>query len=116
MVALAPGSAADDAWWLVDLTARKAVNGSGNCDEDAAWTVIAPAATWEQVIRDGTNLGTAFRRHGMRYQDKGDAGAGSVMAENRVAMLSDLLGITTWKPGRGSPLAGQSSQPVTAEQ
>jgi hypothetical protein len=31
-------------------------------------------------------------------------------------MLSDLLGITTWKPGRGSPLAGQSSQPVTAEQ
>ena len=116
MIALAPGSAADDAWWLVDLTARKAVNGSGNCDEDAAWTVIAPAATWEQVIRDGTNLGTAFRRHGMRYQDKGDAGAGSVMAENRVAMLSDLLGIITWKPGRGSPLAGQSSQPVTAEQ
>jgi hypothetical protein len=116
MVALAPGSVAEDAWWLVDLTARKAVTGSGNCDEDASWTVIAPAATWEQVIRDGTNLGTAFRRYGMRYQDKGDAGAGSVSAENRVAMLSDLLGITTWKPGRGSVLAGQSGQTVTAGQ
>jgi hypothetical protein len=117
MVALAPASAADDAWWLVDLASRKAVTGSGTCDEDAAWTVTAPATTWEQVIRDGSNLGTAFRRHGMRYQDKGDAGAGSVGAENRVAMVSDLLGITTWKPGRGSALAEPpSGETMTAEQ
>jgi hypothetical protein len=79
------------------------VTGSGTCDEDARWTVIAPAATWEQVIRDGTNLGTAFRQHGMRYRDKGDGGTGSITAENRVAMMSDLLGITTWKPGRAAP-------------
>jgi hypothetical protein len=52
----------------------------------------------------------------MRYQDKGDAGAGSVMAENRVAMVSDLLGITTWKPGRASALAGQPGETVIAEQ
>ena len=103
MVAVAPASTDDDTWWLVDLTARKAVTGSGTCDEDARWTVIAPAATWEQVIRDGTNLGTAFRQHGMRYRDKGDGGTGSITAENRVAMMSDLLGITTWKPGRAAP-------------
>jgi hypothetical protein len=105
LVALAPGSAAADGWWLVDLAARKAVTGSGSYSEQADWTITAPATTWEQVIRDGINLGTAFRRHGMRYQDKGDAGAGSVAAENRVAMVSELLGLTTWKPGRGGASA-----------
>ncbi len=110
VVALAPGPAANDAWWLVDLAARKALTGSGKCDEDAAWTITAPAATWEQVIRDGTNLGTAFRRHGMRYQDRGDGGAGSVAAENRVSMVSELLGLTTWRPGRGSASAGRPGQ------
>jgi hypothetical protein len=101
MVALAPASIDGDAWWLVDLAARKITAGSGGCDEAAVWTVTAPAATWEQVIRDGVNLGVAFRRQGMRYQDNGNAGAGSVTAENRVAMMGDLLGITTWRPGRG---------------
>jgi hypothetical protein len=102
MVALAPASLDGDAWWLVDLAARKVITGSGDCDEDAVWTVTAPAATWEQVIRDGVNLGIAFRRQGMRYRDNGDAGAGSFIAENRVAMMGDLLGITTWRPGRGA--------------
>lgn len=108
MIALAAASG-DDAWWLVDLAARRAVTGSGNCTEDAAWLVSAPAAAWEQVIRDGTNLGTAFRRSGMRYRDRGDAGAGSIVAEHRVAMMSNLLGITSWRPGKGSvPTALQS--------
>jgi hypothetical protein len=106
MVALAPASTDDDVWWLVDLSARKAVTGSGTCDEDVGWTVIAPTATWEQVVRDGTNLGTAFRQHGMRYRDGGNAGPGSITAENRVAMMSHLLGITTWKLGAASTPAG----------
>jgi hypothetical protein len=108
LVALAPSSADDDSWWLVDLAARKVLTGSGTCDEDAVWTVIAPAATWEQVIRDGLNVGTAFRRYGMRYRDKGDGGPGSVIAESRVAMMGDLLGATTWRPVSAvdSPRAG----------
>jgi hypothetical protein len=101
MVALAAASG-DDAWWLVDLAARRAVTGSGQCSEDAPWLVSAPAASWEQVIRDGTNLGTAFRRSGMRYRDRGDAGAGTIIAEHRVAMMSNLLGITAWRPGKGT--------------
>jgi len=109
VVALAPASIDGDAWWLVDLAARKVVSGSGNCDEEAVWTVTAPAATWEQVIRDGVNLGIAFRRQGMRYRDHGDAGAGSIMAENRVAMMGDLLGVTTWRPGRGGAAAALES-------
>ena len=105
LVAVAPSSADGDTWWLVDLAARKVLTGSGTCDEDATWTVIAPAATWEQVIRDGVNVGTAFRRHGMRYQDKGDGGPGSVIAESRVAMMGDLLAITTWRPSPASASA-----------
>jgi hypothetical protein len=98
LVALAPSSADDDSWWLVDLAARKVMTGSGTCDEDAVWTVVAPAATWEQVVRDGLNVGMAFRQHGMRYRDKGDGGPGSIIAESRVAMMGDLLGATKWRP------------------
>lgn len=105
LVALAPSSADGDAWWLVNPAARKVLTGSGACDEDASWTVIAPAATWEQVIRDGVNIGTAFRRHGMRYQDKGDGGPGSLIAESRVAMMGDLLAITKWRPSPASASA-----------
>jgi len=99
MVALASAGTDGDTWWLVDLAARKVVSGSGKCGEDRSWTVSAPAPTWGQVIRDGLNMGMAFRRHGMRYRDSGDAGAGSTTADNRVSMMSDLLGITTWSPG-----------------
>lgn len=98
LTALAPSGAGDDSWWVVDLAARKVVAGSGICDEDAVWTVIAPATAWEQVIRDGLNVGIAFRRHGMRYLDKGDGGPGSAIAESRVAMMGDLLGATRWRP------------------
>jgi hypothetical protein len=105
IIALSPGTTADDTWWLVDLPNQQVMTGSGRCDEKAAWTVIAPAATWEQVIRDGLNLGTAFRRHGMRYQDHGGGAPGSVMAEHRVAMMSDLLGINSWRPGVDDALA-----------
>jgi protein-disulfide isomerase len=104
IVALAPTSTDDDAWWLVDLASRKVMSGSGNCGEYRGWTVSAPAATWEQVIRNGLNMGIAFRRHGMRYRDKDGAGAGLATADNQVSMMSDLLGITTWDPGRaGGP-------------
>ena len=111
LVALAPSSADGDTWWLVDLASRKILSGSGTCDEAALWTVIAPAATWEQIIRDGLNIGTAFRRQGMRYQDKGDGGPGSLVAESRVAMMGDLLGITSWRPH----MASTSVVPLTAD-
>jgi hypothetical protein len=95
---LAPAGGEDDAWWLIDLNARTAIDGRGTCPHGERWSVTAPAAAWETVIRDRTNLGLAFRRHGMRYRDKGDGGPGSALADNRVAMLSDLLGITSWEP------------------
>jgi protein-disulfide isomerase len=106
ITALAPGSRDDDAWWFIDLNAGTAVTGRGACQHNELWSVTGPATAWEAVIRDGTNLGLAFRRHGMRYRDKGDGGAGSVLADNRVAMLSDLLAVTSWKPDPPTAPAG----------
>jgi hypothetical protein len=105
IVALSPGAPGDDTWWLVSVPSRQVTTGTGRCDEEAAWTVIGPAATWELVIRDGLNLGSAFRRHGMRYTDHRGGAPGSVMAEHRVAMMSNMLGINSWRPGTGSTLA-----------
>lgn len=115
LVALAASRTGEDTWWLVDLGARKVVTGSGHCGEDADWAVTAPPATWEQVIREGMNLGIAFRRHGMRYRDKGDGGAGSATAENRVAMMSDLLGVVTWTRSRPAGLSSQGTPPRAVE-
>lgn len=116
MVALAPTGPEDDVWWLVDLAGARVVSGTGNCTESRGWTISAPAATWEQVIRDGLNLGIAFRRHGMRYRDQGGGGAGSTTADNRVSMMSDLLGIVTWSPDRtdspGPPLPPTEIRPA----
>ena len=115
LVALAPTSTDDDAWWLVNLAARKVVTGNGNCTEDRSWTISAPDATWDQAIRHGLNLGIAFRRHGMRYRDQGGGGAGSTAADNRVSMMSDLLGITTWNPSAtGGPSLVPPAAPVAS--
>lgn len=92
-----------NAWWRVDPVSAAvrdgaAAGGAARHDgpDGTDWAVTAPADTWDQVIRGGINLGVAFRRHGMRYTDGGDAGAGSVPANSRVAMLADLLGIARW--------------------
>jgi hypothetical protein len=115
LVALAPTSTDDDAWWLINLTDRRVMTGNGTCAEDRGWTISAPDATWDQAIRQGLNLGIAFRRHGMRYRDKGGGGAGSTTADTRVSMMSDLLGITTWNPSStGGPSPAPSVSPAPA--
>jgi hypothetical protein len=96
LIAMAADGQDGDAWWRVDLAARRIVAGTGGCTEDADWSVAAPAEAWEQVIRVGTNLGVAFRRSGMRYHDK-QAGSGTPVADVRVAMMSELLGMQTWQ-------------------
>lgn len=114
MVALATTSTGDDAWWLINLAARKVVAGNGNCTEERGWTISAPDSTWDLAIRDGLNLGIAFRRHGMRYRDREGGGAGSTTADNRVSMMSDLLGITTWNPSRaGGPSPALAVDPAS---
>jgi hypothetical protein len=96
-------------WWCLDLAAGTVVAGSGDHSEKTDWTILGSADTWERVLRGQTNLGVAFRRGELRYQDKGDAGPGSAGADIRVAMLADLLGITRWEPGQASVVSAQAS-------
>jgi len=96
VVAAASQGAAADARWMVDLSARTVDVGERASAGAAHWRAAGTADAWQQVIRDGVNLGVAFRRGDLRYSDKGDAGPGSPAADSRVAMMADLLGITTW--------------------
>jgi hypothetical protein len=70
---------------------------------DNAWDIIASADTWQQVLTGKLNLSVALRRHTIRYCDQGDTGP--VTADTRVAMLADLLGLTSWAHGS----AGQAT-------
>jgi hypothetical protein len=113
VIAMAPTGQGEDSWWRVDLPARSITAGTGRCPDNADWRVAGPASAWEQIIHAGTNVGVAFRRNGMRYTDNGEGGAGTPLADIRVAMMSELIGVSTWHPvgadsapGRHTP-AGQ---------
>jgi hypothetical protein len=84
------------ACWLVDPGAATIGPGGGPDLGPARWRVSGTAQAWRQVIGEGANLGVAFRRGDMRYIDNGDAGPGSTAADTRVAMLTELLGLTAW--------------------
>jgi protein-tyrosine sulfotransferase len=101
----APDANADAAEAEADTPAEKAKTAEESRDgreeeaaEENAWEIIASADTWQQVLTEKVNLSVALRRHMIRYCDQGDTGP--VTANIRVAMLADLLGLTSW--GRGS--------------
>jgi hypothetical protein len=89
-----------DGCWLVDPGARTLGPGARPGGGRARWRVSGTARAWRQVIDEGMNLGVAFRRGDMRYSDQDDAGPGSTVADTRVAMLADLLGLTAWTQER----------------
>ena len=85
---------------------------AGDCAVDTDWTVTGSAQAWQQVLSGGLNLGVAFRHGELRYADKGEAGAGSPVADNRVAMMAELLGVIRWQPARpGGPEVADLAQP-----
>jgi hypothetical protein len=95
IVASTPQGGTADGSWLIDLSARSVIPVAGGpCG--AAWRASGAAQAWQQVISDGTNLGVSFRRGLMRYSDDGSFGPGSAVADTRVAMMAELLGITAW--------------------
>jgi hypothetical protein len=110
LFATVPGQGAD-AWWRLDLGAGTVTAGAGDRAADADWTVTGSAQAWQQVLSGGINLGVAFRRGELRYADKGDAGAGSPVADNRVAMMAELLGVISWQPASAD---GPSTRPSTS--
>ncbi len=96
LFASAPAWADADAWWRLDLAAGTVTAGLGGCAIDADWSLTGSAQAWDRLLAGESNLGVAFRRGDLRYADKGDAGAGSIGADTRVAVLTDLLGVARW--------------------
>jgi len=96
----APDWADADAWWRLDLAAGTLSTGLGEVGADADWSLTGSALAWDRLLAGQANLGVAFRRGDLRYADKGDAGAGSIGADTRVAALTDLLGLARWVAAR----------------
>jgi protein-tyrosine sulfotransferase len=96
----APDWADADAWWRLDLAAGTVSAGLGEAGADADWSLTGSAQAWDRLLAGQANLGVAFRRGDLRYADKGDAGAGSMGADSRVAALTDLLGLARWVAAR----------------
>ncbi len=128
VVATPEGGHGSGARWLVDLSARAitAVNGrqpvpgqdgedGENAEPETAWDVIATVVTWSHLITGRTNLSVALRRHELRYIEQAETGP--VIAETRIGMLSDLLGLASW--GQAQPRARHAdgtSEAATAGQ
>lgn len=117
VVATPPDGRGPDARWQLDLSAgtvtpvdartgnggEPASDGEGDTggedDEDATgWDIIASADTWEQVMSGRTNLSVALRRHQVRYCEQGEPGP--FIADTRMGMLADLLGLASWGQAR----------------
>jgi len=98
--------------WRVDLAARTVCAVDGHAGEAPAdWEIIGPAELWEQTMSGATNLSVAFRRRQVRYSDTGNRGP--AVPAQRIGMLADLLGITTWPPeAAGGPGAASSARPA----
>lgn len=91
-----PGAPA--AWWRLDMGAGTLAEGVGDRAVDTDWSVTGSAAAWQRVLGGDLNLGVALRGGELRYADKGDHGASSAGADERIALLAALLGITRWRP------------------
>lgn len=86
--------------WLADL-GRKTLS-PGSEDDDADWNILGSPPAWRAVLRGELNLAAALRRCELRYCDTGDAGPLALQA--RLAMLAELLGLTSWQEGGELPV------------
>jgi len=89
--------------WRVDLKARAITSAAGLPAGETAgthWEVAGPIGLWAQVVEGRLNLSVALRRRLLRYRDQGDPTPAML---NRIAMLADLLGITTWQRADPAP-------------
>jgi Sulfotransferase family len=101
-VVATPSARVDDVQerrWRVDLAARTVTAvpaAAGDGDDDTAWDIVGSAEAWQAVLGRHTNLGVAMRRCELRYCDTGEAGP--VVADVRIGMFADLLGIApSWQ-------------------
>ena len=102
--------------WLVDPEARTvtAADDGGQADaadpDDAEWNILGSPEAWDAVLSGRVNLHVALRRCELRYCAAGEGGPFDT--ETRIAMLTELLGLSSW---RQAAEPGQSARvPVTA--
>jgi Sulfotransferase family len=89
------GAAEHSTGYLVDLNARTIWSPDDDDTGSAAkWGVIAAADTWDQIITGQVNMSVALRRNQVRYCEDGDPDP--VMADTRIGLLADLLGLASW--------------------
>jgi len=103
------GTDAVAARWRVDLKARAVTPADGlpaGETAGASWEITGPVDLWAQVVKGQLNLSVALRHRLLRYFDTG--GPTPAML-NRMAMLADVLGITTWQ--RAEPLTAAGERP-----
>jgi len=99
------------AQWVVDVPARTAIPDDGS-DEGLAWSVLGSPEAW-QAIRDGdANMQAALRRSDMRYCPAGEDSP--LLAQDRIGMLTDLLGLSSWALAGAMPGDGAEPAGVTA--
>lgn len=95
--------------WRVDLATRCVTRPADDEEDGTEWDVVGSDQVWEAVLEGSVNLGTALRKHELRYCDTGDDER-PFGAEARIDMLGDLLGLATW------PAAATITRPVTHDQ
>jgi hypothetical protein len=97
VVARTPGGDGGEAFWLVDLDARTVTQTGPDDDDDAAaeWNILGSPESWNAVLSGRTNLHVALRRCDLRYCSAGEDGPFD--AQTRVAMLAELLGLSSWQ-------------------
>lgn len=81
--------------WLIDLAGRSVTFTTAAAQEDSAWDLIGSEAIWQQVMSGSVNLSVALRACSLRYCDN-DETSNPVASATRIAILSELLGITAW--------------------
>jgi len=95
-----------EARWLVDVVAGTVTATGEDEDDDAQWNILGSSRVWGEVLAGQTNLHAALRRCDLRYCSAGEDS--SPVTQIRLAMLADLLGLSSWNDVALSDLAEPS--------
>jgi sulfotransferase family protein len=85
----------NETWWLVDLAARAVTRDAADTG-GARWNIVGSPLAWEAVLSGRLNLHAALRRCDLRFCSEGEDGNDPFATDTRIAMLCDLLGLSTW--------------------
>jgi hypothetical protein len=91
-------SGREELHWCVDLAARTIVTEGAESD-DVEWNMVGSPAAWQAVLSGQVNMQVALRRCDLRYCSNDEDAP--FTPETRVAMLTDLLGMSPWQGSDG---------------